>query len=65
MLIDVKGLSAYYCNNKVFSDVSFSVFKGDYLCITGENGSGKTTLMRLLLGLPKVHGRDTVRGVKA
>lgn len=51
MLIRVKNLSAYYHNNKVFSDISFSVHKGDYLCIVGENGSGKTTLMRALLGL--------------
>ncbi|MBQ1279485.1 MAG: ATP-binding cassette domain-containing protein [Clostridia bacterium] len=65
MLIDVKGLSAYYRNNKVFSDVSFSVFKGDYLCITGENGSGKTTLMRLLLGLPiKYTGEIRYEGLK-
>ena len=51
MLIDVKGLSAYYRNNKVFSDVSFNVFKDDYLCITGENGSGKTTLMNMISGI--------------
>lgn len=65
MLIDVKELSAYYCNNKVFGDVSFSVFKGDYLCITGENGSGKTTLMRALLGLPiKYTGEIQYVGLK-
>ena len=65
MLIDVKNLSAYYCNNKVFGDVSFSVFKGDYLCITGENGSGKTTLMRALLGLPiKYTGEILYTGLK-
>ena len=35
-------------------DLSFSVNKGDYLCIIGENGSGKSTLMKALLGLKKV-----------
>lgn len=50
MLINVKKLSAFYENNQVFEDISFSVSRGDYLCIVGENGSGKTTLMRTLLG---------------
>lgn len=53
--ITVKNLSAYYENREIFKDMSFSVDKGDYLCITGDNGSGKTTLMRLLLGFPVKH----------
>ncbi len=66
MLINVKKLSAYYQNNKVFGDVSFSVYRGDYLCITGENGSGKTTLMRALLGLPiKYTGEIEYMGLKS
>ncbi len=34
--------------------LSFTVEKGDYLCIVGENGSGKSTLMKCLLGLKSV-----------
>ena len=49
-IIEVKNLSAFYENRKVFENVSFSVTEGDYLCIIGENGSGKTTLMKTLLG---------------
>lgn len=49
------------CNNvtmsyegvDVFENLSFTLNKGDYLCILGENGSGKTTLMKGLLGLMK------------
>ena len=54
-IIDVKNLSAYYENRRVFENVSFSVQEGDYLCIIGENGSGKTTLMKTLLGINIKH----------
>ncbi len=43
-------LSVAY-DNVVVQDVSFSVEKGDFICIVGENGSGKTTLVKALLGL--------------
>ncbi len=51
-------LSVGYDGVPVEKDLSFSVNKGDYLCIVGENGSGKTTLMKTLLGLiPPVSGK--------
>ncbi|MBP3706715.1 MAG: ABC transporter ATP-binding protein [Clostridia bacterium] len=63
-LIEVKNLSAYYENKEIFSNLNFSVYEGDYLCIIGENGSGKTTLMRLLLGFKvKKSGSIILRGV--
>lgn len=37
----------------VFEHLSFSLNKGEYLCVLGENGSGKSTLMKGLLGLMK------------
>ena len=54
-IINVKNLSAYYENRKVFENVNFIVSEGDYLCIIGENGSGKTTLMKTLLGMNIKH----------
>ncbi len=50
-LLEVKNLTLGYDSRTVVSNLSFSLDKGDYLCITGENGSGKTTLIRTLLGL--------------
>jgi len=35
------------------SDVSFTIYKGQTLCVVGESGSGKSTLGRMLLGLIK------------
>ncbi len=49
--ISCKGLTLGYEGKSIISDLSFSVEKGDYLCILGENGSGKTTLMKTVLGL--------------
>ncbi len=48
-----ENLTLGYNSNTVLEKVSFSVEKGDYLCIIGENGSGKTTLMKTILRLQK------------
>lgn len=40
-----------YDGKAIRDNISFSVNKGDYLCIVGENGSGKSTLMKTILGL--------------
>lgn len=49
--ITATDLSLGYDTQVVAKDISFSVSKGDYLCIVGENGSGKTTLMKTILHL--------------
>ena len=49
-LLSVDNLAVSFDGRQVFSDLSFEVNQGDYLCILGENGSGKTTLMRCLTG---------------
>ena len=39
--------------NILVEHLSFTIKKGDYLCIVGENGVGKSTLLRAILGLLK------------
>ena len=51
--ITAENLQLGYDNTPVAAPLSFSVSKGDYLCIIGENGSGKTTLIKTLLRLIK------------
>ena len=65
-MIQVENLSFSYQNNKVFKNISFSIKKGEYVCIIGKNGSGKSTLAKLLAGLIfqqegsiKIFGYDT------
>ena len=58
--LTVKNLCIGYEGREVEKNISFSLEKGDYLCIVGENGSGKSTLMKTLLGLiPPLSGEMT------
>lgn len=50
-LFDVRNISFSYDDETIFSDISFSINKGDVLCILGPNGTGKTTLIKCLNGL--------------
>ena len=52
--ITCKDITLRYESLTVQEHLSFTVEKGDYLCIVGENGSGKSTLMKCLLGLKTV-----------
>lgn len=49
-VIEAEGLSFSYGNEPVFSEISFSVYKGDFVAVMGSNGTGKSTLMRIILG---------------
>lgn len=60
--IECRNLTLGYENIPVVSDLSFSVEKGNYLCIVGENGAGKSTLMKAILGLHKPISGQIVRG---
>ena len=49
-LMSAEGLAKSYGDQRLFSDVSLEVEKGERLAIVGANGSGKSTLLRLLTG---------------
>jgi len=54
--LEMNNISYEIDGQKILSDVSFSVNKGDKILITGDNGSGKSTLVRLLVGLMSPSG---------
>ncbi|HWP50372.1 MAG TPA: ABC transporter ATP-binding protein [Clostridia bacterium] len=62
-LLCAKNLTFCYGAQQVLSDVTFSIWEGEYLSIIGENGSGKSTLMQLLCGyLIPLTGQVLYRG---
>lgn len=65
-LVDVKNISFSYDKDSpaVFENISFSIEKGDVLCVLGPNGTGKTTLIKCINGLHKVNeGEVYLNGV--
>lgn len=51
VLVDCRGLTYSYGRSPVLEDVSFTVNRGESLCVIGPNGGGKSTLAKLILGL--------------
>jgi len=57
--LTVDKLQIEYSGDKIISDLSFTVNKGEILIILGPNGAGKTTLLRALQGLLPYEGSVT------
>ncbi len=55
-LIKSNDVTLAYDATVVASGLSFTVEKGNYLCIVGENGSGKSTLVKAIMGLHPISG---------
>jgi nitrate/nitrite transport system ATP-binding protein len=50
--LQIEKLSKAYMPAKpVFADVSFTLDKGEFVCIIGHSGCGKTTILNVLAGL--------------
>jgi len=51
-LLKIEGLSkAFVAAKPVFAEVSFSLARGEFVCIIGHSGCGKTTILNVLAGL--------------
>ena len=61
-IIICQDLKLGFGTNILVEHLSFTIEKGDYLCIVGENGAGKSTLLRALLGLLKPLSGSIVLG---
>jgi branched-chain amino acid transport system ATP-binding protein len=55
MMLEVKGLNAFYGAIQSLKDVFISVKKQDVVTIIGANGAGKTTLLKTIAGLTLKH----------
>ena len=48
--VEFKGVTFQYKELRILKALSFSIYKGDMVGISGKSGSGKTTILNLLLG---------------
>jgi phospholipid/cholesterol/gamma-HCH transport system ATP-binding protein len=51
--VSVERLQKSFCEQKVLTDISFSLEAGKILSVLGRSGTGKSVLLRLLIGLEK------------
>jgi iron complex transport system ATP-binding protein len=53
LMLEVKSLAFSYGNGSIFENISFSLKKGEVMCILGPNGAGKSTLIKCIAGILK------------
>lgn len=57
LLLDAKGLAAWYGAAQILYDVDLHVRRGEVVALMGRNGAGKSTTLKALIGmLPKRRG---------
>ncbi|HVC53497.1 MAG TPA: ABC transporter ATP-binding protein [Stellaceae bacterium] len=56
MMLEVRGLDAYYGQNRALYEVGFVLDEGHIRTLLGANGAGKTTVLRSLCGMVRTAG---------
>lgn len=51
MMLELKGIDAFYGMSHVLFDLSMTVVKGETVCLLGRNGAGKSTTLKAIMGL--------------
>ena len=54
VILSVSKLSIGYGERPAAADVTFSLQKGEILCLVGESGCGKSTVLKALLAAPEI-----------
>jgi ABC-type Fe3+/spermidine/putrescine transport system ATPase subunit len=55
-LLELRSIHKSYPDGWTLCDVSFTVERGEIVCLLGPSGCGKTTLLRLIAGLEPLDG---------
>ena len=56
VLLEVKGLKAFYGQTQALYDVSFEIADGGITTLLGANGAGKTTTLRAICNMVRTEG---------
>ena len=56
MMLEVRGLSAFYGGNQALYGLDFGLDNGNIVTLLGANGAGKTTTLRALCGTVRLGG---------
>jgi len=63
MILEVKGLHAYYGKSHVLQGVDLELEQGQLVCLLGRNGVGKSTTLMSIMGLvPPASGSVLFKG---
>ena len=57
-LVNIKNLSFYRGNRKIFDDITLNIRRGKITAIMGPSGTGKTTLLKLIGGQLTPHSGE-------
>lgn len=63
--LDFERVAIHLGGREILSPTSFSVTRGEFVCIVGPSGCGKTTLLRAATGLLAASGGEVRRNGKA
>ena len=50
-IVRVENVVKTFLNKRVLNSISFSIQKGEAVCILGKSGAGKTVLLKIIVGL--------------
>src|SRR5213082_2922343 len=62
VVAEFKGVAKSYGTKQVFSNVDFTIERGDRIALVGVNGAGKSTLIKLLAGTEAVSAGEYTLG---
>jgi branched-chain amino acid transport system ATP-binding protein len=57
MMLEVRGLCAFYGENQALHGLDFTLEEGNIVTLLGANGAGKTTTLRALCGMVRLSGQ--------
>jgi ATP-binding cassette subfamily F protein 3 len=63
-VLQVRGLEKYFGDEKLFSDITFNIYKGEKVGLIGPNGIGKSTLFKIIMGQTDYNEGELLLGHK-